>query len=116
MNFIKLINSELIASTISNLLATRFAAGQFGFQWTERRYDHDGNILSSDSEDEPDNGVYQTPVYETAADSIPAEIFEKLFHLICSTPHEALLLWHQAIQGILTFLLLIIRAIKLATR
>ena len=106
----------MIAGTISNLLATRFPAGQFGYQWTEQHFDHDGNILSSDEEEEPDNGVYKTPTYETAADSIPADIYEKLFFMISSMHHEAILLWHQAIQGILILLLYIIRLINLLQR
>ena len=104
----------MVAGTISNLLATRYPAGQFGFQWTEYPLDEDYNRLEPESdEEEPDNGVYRTPIYATAADSIHAETFEKLFFLISTMPHQAILLWHQVIQGILTILLFIVRLIKL---
>ena len=96
---------ELIASTISRLLAQRWPAEPLGYSTTDHQYDHDYNRLNDD------NGTFQTPVYSAAADSLPAVQFEKIFYLLCSVPHQGLLLYHQAIQGTLLLLLTVIRII-----
>ena len=95
----------MIASTISRLLAQRWPADPLGYSTTEHRYDHDYNRLNDE------NGPFETPVYSTAADSLPAIQFEKIFYLLCSVPHQGLLLYHQAIQGTIILLLTVIRIV-----
>ena len=90
-NYYKL---ELIASTVSRILGTRPKATPCAYTTTERRYDHDYNML-----DQSYNGPYTTPLYYGNTGSIPAGIFEKLFRLICSHSHQGLMLFHKAIQG-----------------
>ena len=85
---------ELIASTVSRLLATRFTTSPLPYATTEEKYDHDYNIIETD---EP--GPYTTYTYYGDTCSIPAHIFERIFWLICTHSHQALLLWHQHIQG-----------------
>ena len=69
----------------------------------------DFNRLDDDDELEDQQDWHRIPTYDAAADTIPATHFEKIFKLISSTPEQAILLWHQCIQGILTALLLLIR-------
>ena len=54
---------------------------------------------------------HRIPTYNAAVDTIPATHFEKIFKLISSTPEQAILLWHQCIQGILFALLCLIRLV-----
>ena len=85
---------ELIASTVSRILATRPNAPPIGYVTSERQYDHDFNELKSD------DGPYITPTYYGSTDEIPATVFERLFKLICTQSHAGLLLFHKSIQGI----------------
>ena len=96
---------ELIASTISRLLAQRWPAEPLGYSVTDHQYDHDYNRLDNG------NGPFETPVYSAAADALPAIQFEKIFYLLCSVPHQGLILYHQAIQGTILLLLTVIRII-----
>lgn len=79
---------------MSRLLATRFSTSPLPSVPTEDKYDHDYNIIESN---EP--GPYITHTYYGDTCSIPAELFERLFWLMSSNCHQALLLWHQQIQG-----------------
>ena len=83
----------MIASTVTLLLATRWSA-RIPYTHTENRYDYDYNIIETD---EP--GPFVTPVYYGDTCAIPAENFERLFWLISTHTHQALLLWHHQIQG-----------------
>ena len=62
---------------------------------TDRQYDEDFNQIGGE-----DNGPYTTYIYSGPTGEIPASIFEKLFRLISSHAHQALMLFHQMIQGI----------------
>ena len=97
---------ELIASTVSKILANRFVTTPLPYSYTERKYDQDGNVVETE-----ETGPFLTPTYYGHVEKIPATIFERLFRLISSTPHAALLLWHQCIQGILS-VIYFIRKIK----
>ena len=99
---------ELIASTVSHLLATRFQSGA-GTILARNRYDVDFNRLEDDDELEEPQEWHRVPTYNADVESIPATYFEKIFKLISSTPDMAILLWHQCIQGILFVLLIVIR-------
>ena len=61
---------------------------------TENKYDPDFNIIETN---EP--GPFQTSTYYGDTCSIPAKNFERLFKLISTDTHQALMLWHQQIQG-----------------
>ena len=80
-----------MASTISKILAKRYM-----FTFTNCRYDHDYN-QQDDLND--DNTPYNTPHYFDAADEIPNSHYEKIITLLCSLPHQGILLFHQMIQG-----------------
>ena len=56
-----------------------------------------------------ENGPFPTPTYEAAADAIPSDQFEKIFRMICSVPHQGILLYHQAIQGTIILFMTVIR-------
>ena len=90
------------------MLATRFES-KAGTILSRHRYDVDFNRLEDGDELEEQQNWHRIPTYDAAADTIPASHFEKMFKLISSTPDQAILLWHQCIQGILTLLLFIIR-------
>ena len=85
-----------MASTISYILANRFATTPLPYAVTDQVYDQDYNLL------EDEEGPVETSTYYGPVDMIPAEVFEKLFRLICSQPHQIMMLFHQIIQGILT--------------
>ena len=87
-------------------MANRFVTTPLPYSYTERKYDQDGNVVETE-----EAGPFLTPTYYGPVEKIPATIFERLFRLISSTPHAALLLWHQSIQGILT-VIYFIRKIK----
>ena len=61
---------------------------------TENKHDPDYNIIETD-----ETGPFQTPIYYGDTCSIPAEKFERIFKLISINTHQALMLWHQQIQG-----------------
>lgn len=96
----------MIASTVSRILANRSNTTPLPYSYTDRKYDHDGNWIETD-----EVGPYLTPTYYGPTKTIPANIFERIFKLISSTPHQSLLLWHQCIQGIVT-VIYFIRKIK----
>ena len=96
---------ELIASTISRLLSHRWESDPLGYVTTEHRYDVDMNRL-----DDP-NGPFQTPTYAVASDTVPATQFEKIFWMICTVPMQAVLLYHQAIQGTVTLFITVFRIV-----
>ena len=95
-------------------MACRFQQDGPGYIQTRHRYDPDYNRLEDETGDENDfqeRELHIVPTYNAAADTIPAEIYEKLFRLISSTPDQAIMLWHQSVQGIILILLYIIRKI-----
>ena len=57
------------------------------------------------------DGPFETPTYNVAADSLPAVTFEKIFKMICIYPQQAVLLYHQAIQGTLELFITVLRVI-----
>ena len=79
---------------MTRLLATRFPAKPLPCVQTENKYDYDYNIIDTN---EP--GPFITRTYYGDTCSIPAELFERLFWLMSSNCHQALLMWHQQIQG-----------------
>ena len=81
-------------------MATRKPTSPLPYSTTDKKYDFDYNIVDSDEE-----GPFLTPTYQGGVAGIPAEIFEKLIHLICSQPHQGLMMFHQMIQGIKTVFL-----------
>ena len=85
-----------MTSTVSYILANRFPPNPLPYSVTEHAYDEDYNQL------ETDDGPHETTIYYGPTDVIPAEVFEKLFRLLCSQPHQILMLLHQMIQGILS--------------
>ena len=89
------------------MLARRFQQDGLGYQWMRHRYDQDYNRLDADDDDEEE--LHLVPTYNAPTDCVPDSNFEKLFRLISSTPDQAILLWHQSIQGIILILLYIIR-------
>ena len=97
---------ELISSTVTNILANRFGASPLDHITTEREYDIDLNQIETEK-----TGPFITPIHYGPVGAIPAEKFEKIFRLICHQWHQALMMFHQAIQG-LTDLLFIYRRIN----
>ena len=61
---------------------------------TENKYDYDYNIIDTD-----ESGPFNTPIYYGDTCSIPAEHFERLCQLLSTNAHQALMIWHQQIQG-----------------
>ena len=78
-------------------MGNRYKSTPLPYSYTDKKYDFDGNVIE-DAED----GPHVTPTYYGPVEDIPATTFERLFKLISSTPHAALILWHQTMQGILT--------------
>ena len=88
---------EWVASTVSYIMANRFPPNPLPYAVTDLAYDEDYNQLDSTTD-----GPHETPIYYGPTGMIPAEVFEKLFRLLCSQPHQILMLFHQMIQGILS--------------
>ena len=85
---------ELIASTVTRIIANRWTTGPLPYSQTAHKYDSEYNTVETD---EP--GPHVTPTYYGDTCSIPAEHFERAIRLMSSTVHQSLILWHQMIQG-----------------
>ena len=80
-------------------MANRTGATPVNTVPTQRKYDEDFNQIQSD-----DDGPYITHIYLGPTVEIAAETFEKLFRIISTQTHQALLLFHQTIQGIILYI------------
>ena len=85
---------ECISSTVTDILANRVGTRPLDYATTEHKYDDDLNIIETSEE-----GPFQTPTHMGGTGSIPADKIERLIRLLCSQWHQALMMFHQAIQG-----------------
>lgn len=88
---------------MSRLLSHRWESEPLGYTTTDHKYDVDMNRLESS------NGPFLTPTYSVASDTVPATQFEKIFRLICTVPMQAVLVYHQAIQGTMILIITVLR-------
>ena len=85
-------------------MANRTGATPVNTVPTDRQYDEDFNQIQTTEE-----GPYITHIYYGPTVQIAAEKFERLFRIICTQSHQALILFHQTIQGIILSIYLYFR-------
>ena len=87
-----------MAPWITSILTSRWTTSPLGYVWTLKRYDQDYNVIEDDDDDE-DAGPFQTVTYTGSTEKIPATMIEKMLQLMCTQPHQAIIIFHQHAQG-----------------
>ena len=95
--------SELTALSMNRLWATRVRIGELGGRHesaTMTGYDYDYNILT-DNWERKETILYKLD--STELQNLPSARMEQLIRHMSYDPHQALLVWHTAMQGTVMF-------------